>query len=384
MPDVAIISPYPRAGERHGGISGVASYTAALAHSLAAEGADVTVVAPVADGEPAATVDDGVRVQRAFGTGPTALPVAALAARRTGAPVVHLQHETFLYGGPASVPGLAAALGALRGRRRVVTLHHVVGAGEVDASFARLHRVRVPAAAARAGLAAVRESARRLADDVIVHEPDFARAVPGATVVPHGIEQPSPESREQARARLGFASEDRLVALCFGYVAPYKGLEVALRAGVKAPADVVVAVAGGEHPRLARCHDPYYQRLRDAFPGARFSGWVPDDEVAAWFRAADVALFPYPRPVSSSGALALALAHGTPSLLSPQLARSAGAPDALVAPRNADGLAARLHAIARHPEQLIELRAAVAAMAADRTWPSVARRHLDIYAGEAA
>ena len=45
-PDVALIAPYPPAGERHGGHSGVASYTANLAHGLAAAGLDVEVVAP--------------------------------------------------------------------------------------------------------------------------------------------------------------------------------------------------------------------------------------------------------------------------------------------------------------------------------------------------
>lgn len=384
MPDVALISPYPAPGERHGGSSGVASYTAALARSLADEGAEVVVVAPREDGAPALDRDGPVRVERAFSPGPAALPAAALAARRTGAPVVHLQHETFLYGGPASVPGLAAGLGALRGRRRVVTLHHVVGAGEVDDGFTALHRVRVPPMAARAGLAAVRESVRRLADAVIVHEPAFARAVPGATVVPHGVEPASVEEREGARRRLGLAGEDRLVALCFGFVAPYKGLEIALAAGDAARDDVLVVVAGGEHPRLARAGDDYLGRLRHEHPEARFTGWVPDADVAPWFRAADVALFPYPRPVSSSGALALALAHGTPALLSPQLAACAGAPAALSVPRDPAALAERLRALAAHPERLTELRAAVAGMATDRSWPAVARRHLAVYAEEAA
>lgn len=381
MSSVTLISPYPRVGERHGGASGVASYTAALASSLAREGADVTVVAPREVGQPRVGHDGPVRVERAFAPGPGALPAAALAARRTGAPVVHLQHETFLYGGAAGVPGLAAGLGALRGRRRVVTLHHVVGPGEVDAAFTTLHRVRVPAAAARAGLAAVRQSARRLAEAVIVHEPAFAGAVPGAVVVPHGIEKPSAEDRAAARSRLGLGDERRLLALCFGFVAPYKGIEAALGAGRAAGPEVVVAVAGGEHPRLARSGDDYAARLRDAYPEARFAGWVPDHAVAAWFRAADVALFPYPRPVSSSGALALALAHGTPALLSPELAASSGAPEALVAPRDPAGLGARLLRLAAHPEELSGLREAVAAMAADRSWPAVARRHLDIYDG---
>ncbi|HEU4977464.1 MAG TPA: glycosyltransferase, partial [Solirubrobacteraceae bacterium] len=123
-PDVTLISPYPPGGERHAGFSGVAGYTARLASALADRGADVAVVAPAEDGAAAREHHGSVRVERRFARGPGALPRAAAAARATGAPVTHLQHETFLYGGPASVPGLPHALRTLGGA--VVTMHHVV------------------------------------------------------------------------------------------------------------------------------------------------------------------------------------------------------------------------------------------------------------------
>ena len=44
-PDVALISPFPAVGERHGGWTGVASYTANLASALDDAGARVTVLA---------------------------------------------------------------------------------------------------------------------------------------------------------------------------------------------------------------------------------------------------------------------------------------------------------------------------------------------------
>jgi len=143
-------------------------------------------------------------------------------------------------------------------------------------------------------------------------------------------------------------------------------------------------VAGGEHPRLAVGGDDYAGRLRDAYPQVRFSGRVPDADVAAWFAAADVALFPYPRPVSSSGALALALAHGTPALLSPELAACTGAPGELLVSREPSELAARLRALAADRAGLARLADAMRALAADRTWPAVAQRHLDIYESEVA
>ena len=51
-PDVALISPFPTLGERHGGWTGVASYSANLAAALDDAGARVTVLASREDGLP--------------------------------------------------------------------------------------------------------------------------------------------------------------------------------------------------------------------------------------------------------------------------------------------------------------------------------------------
>ena len=48
-PDVALIAPYPPRDERHGGHSGVASYTANLAHALARSGSDPAEARRIAD-----------------------------------------------------------------------------------------------------------------------------------------------------------------------------------------------------------------------------------------------------------------------------------------------------------------------------------------------
>jgi len=378
-PDVTLIAPYPAPGVRHGGASGVASYTANLAEALTGAGAEVTVVAPVAPDAPRDHVDGRVRVLRRFAPGARGLHRAVRAAIETGARAVHLQHETFLYGGPsAAVPGLVGALRRLRRGRpaSVVTMHHVVAPGSVDAAFTRLHRVRVPARVAGAGLALVRETVRREADAVVVHEPAFARAVPGATVLPHGVEPARPVERAQARARLDVA-DGPLTVLCFGFLAPYKGLETALEAARLAGDDVRLVVAGGPHPRVG---DAYVRDLRATHGDhARFTGHVPDADVGAWFSAADLALLPYPRPVSSSGALALALAYRTPVALSPELAACAGAPAELAVPREPAALAGALRALHADRDALARLGEAAAAMAADRTWPTVARRHLELY-----
>jgi glycosyltransferase involved in cell wall biosynthesis len=268
----------------------------------------------------------------------------------------------------------------MRLRRAVVTMHHVVDPATVDGGFTRLHRVRAPASLARAGLAGVQASIRRLAGTVIVHEPAFRRVVPEAVVVPHGMEKAHAPERPVARAALGLSDERRLVVLCFGFLAPYKGLEAALAAAAEARDAVRLVVAGAEHPRLAEAGDGYAAGLRERFGAvATFTGHVPDHAVGTMFAAADLALFPYPRPFASSGPLALALAHGTPVLLSPALASCVGAPPALAAPLDPPALAAELRALAAGPERRAALTDAAAALAAGRSWPAVARRHLELY-----
>jgi glycosyltransferase involved in cell wall biosynthesis len=202
--------------------------------------------------------------------------------------------------------------------------------------------------------------------------------VRGAVVVRHGIEPRGTPDRAAARVRLGL--DDRPVVLCFGFVAPYKGLEIAIDAARLAGPDVQLVIAGGAHPRMVE--SGYVAELADRGAGlVRFTGRVPDDEVATWFAAADVALFPYPKPFSSSGALALALALGTPVLLSPPLARCVGAPDALRAPADPAALSAVLRRLAGdgRDELLGELRTWTSLLAADRGWSVVADRHLEIY-----
>jgi glycosyltransferase involved in cell wall biosynthesis len=292
-----------------------------------------------------------------------------------------VQHEFFLYGGPTAVPALPLALGALRaaGAGPVVTMHHAVDPAAIDADFMRLHRVRAPAGVGRAGLGSVQQAIRRLARRVIVHEPLFARWVPGSSVIPHGLEPAPAGALGAAEARASLGLDDRFTALCLGFIAPYKGLEVALEAAALEPESLQLVVAGADHPRLAEA-DPYAQRLRRKWSGAaRFTGHVPEQKLAALFAAADVALFLYPTVFSSSGALALALAHRTPVLLSPALAGSIAAPATLEVALDPNALAARLRELIGEPTTSATHARDSTALTRDRSWAGVARRHLRVY-----
>ncbi|HEY3737797.1 MAG TPA: glycosyltransferase [Jatrophihabitans sp.] len=382
-PDVAFISPYPRTGTTPDGRAGVARYTANLANALADHGLKPIVLAPHEDGEPDRSSDNGVDVLRCFTSGKRNAVAEALAtADELDVSVVHLQHELFLYGGAGTLAGLFTGLARSRHRPTVVTMHQVVRPGTVTEEFTRMHRVGVPPQVARFGLRTLQHSLPRLADATIVHEHAFAQSVPGARVIPHGVADPcsvQPAEQSAARARLGLSGE-RLIALCFGFLAPYKGLETALDAAVLTSDDIEVVVAGGVHPRLAERSDDYAFRLQQRYGDvARFTGYVPDELVSDWFRACDVVLLPYPAPHAASGPLALALAHHRPVLLSPPMAAASSAPLELSCPGGAVGFASRLRELRNDPMALDELAAATAQLADDRTWSAVAQAHQEIY-----
>jgi glycosyltransferase involved in cell wall biosynthesis len=387
QPDVLLVAPYPPAGERHGGHSGVASYTANLAGALAAEGARVEVLAPTLD-DPTATSkepdefrDGDVTVRRRYRLGAGALPHAASIAASHPAGVVHLQWETFLYGGAPALPGLFPALFEMRRAQQpfVTTMHQVLDPATVDRRTTALHRIGLPAPVARLGIGLVQRAIAAASDATIVHERAFRRIVPDATVIAHGIELPTRLDRRRARQRLGL--DDRFVAISFGFLAPYKGLELVAEAAAHVGPGVEIVLAGGAHPRLTQSTTADYGEQLQRIGGDRLrcTGWVPDEHVSAWFAAADVALFPYPKPFAASGALALALSHGTPVLLSPPLARCVGAPSTLVAEMQPEALARQLDDLAAGRAHLDEHADWSEVLADERRWPAVARRHLDLY-----
>jgi glycosyltransferase involved in cell wall biosynthesis len=337
-------------------------YDRALCAALARAGAQVELVtAPFPHGEvPAA---DGFAVHEGFyrwapsGRGRRAARLAShvpdmLRAARRPADVVHFQW--------LAVQQLDQALVRAFRRARVLTAHDVLP---------------------REALPGQRAAQRRLygaMDAVVVHsEHGRARLIDGlgvdptrVRVIPHGVLRPAGDA--PLPAELG--DFDGPVALCFGLLRPYKGIDVLLEAwrGIEGAELWVVGA-----PRMDT--SPLHAA---APPGVRFvERFVSEGEAAALFRRADLAVLPY-REIDQSGVLFTALGFELPLVLTavggfPDIAE-AGAAE-LVPPGDAAALHAELAALIGQPERRATLAAGAARVAAKHDWDAIARAHLELY-----
>ncbi len=115
--------------------------------------------------------------------------------------------------------------------------------------------------------------------------------------------------RDDAKRRLGVEGRD--VALFFGHVRPFKGLDLAMRAWAQLASDPVLFVAGELWWQSA-------EELRRMAAGidVRFDfRFIPDAEIATYFAAADVVLAPY-RIEAQSGVALTAFHFGRPVIAS--------------------------------------------------------------------
>jgi Glycosyltransferase len=145
-------------------------------------------------------------------------------------------------------------------------------------------------------------------------------------VVPHPFEpQPSARGRRDAvRAQHGFAADDRVIGL-FGFLTSAKR------------ADVVLAAFGQARAREGRLRllvvgEPAPNVDVDALrgDGITFTGYVPDDEFAAYFAAVDrLVNLRYPSAGETSGTLIRAFESGKPVAVS-DYAQFAELPDECV------------------------------------------------------
>lgn len=168
------------------------------------------------------------------------------------------------------------------------------------------------------------------------------------------------------------------VALFFGLLRPYKGLETLL--------DAWRGISGAELWVVGRPRMPLEPFRGSAPGGVRFvPRYVSDAELPAYFRRADVVVLPYSRTerFDFSGVLATALAFGKATVLTDvggfgEVAAAGAA--RLVPPGDSEALRAALVALLEDPAERLQLEhGAAAAAAGPFSWEEAARRTLALY-----
>jgi glycosyltransferase involved in cell wall biosynthesis len=346
-------------------------YDHALAAALARRGVDVELVTS-RFGYGATPAPDGYTVRERFyrwapGAPGSALRRAAklaqhvpgmLAERRAAhdADIVHFQ---WLAVQPVDGPLLP------RGVPTVLTAHDVLPReprrGQRRAQ-ARLYR-RVDAVVVHS-----QEGRRRLVDELGI---DAARV----TVIPHAAFTGLRDVESELPPELAAVDDERPVALFFGLLRPYKGLDVLFAAwdGIR---DAQLWVVG--MPRMD------IDAMRAAAPpDVRFvTRFVSDAEAAGVLRRADVVVLPY-REIDQSGVLASALGLGRALLLSDvggfgEVARVGAA--RLVPPGDAGALHDALAALLADPTAREQLAHAATALAdGPWSWDVAAQAHIALY-----
>lgn len=120
-------------------------------------------------------------------------------------------------------------------------------------------------------------------------------------------------AREFAKEQLGVAGRD--VALFFGHVRPFKGLDLAMRAWASIQSDAVLLVAGELWWQSASEVEQHAKELGIADRVKFDFRFIPDSEIATYFAAADVVLAPY-RIEAQSGVALTAFHFGRPVIAS--------------------------------------------------------------------
>lgn len=332
---ICMVSVYPPRGAVHGDIGGVASYTKNLLSNLPA---DVSVVLLTNNIKKNGRryIDGNTRVVRCWNKGILSLMQIVIALFRQGrhTDLIHIQHEFFLFGGitTALLFPLFLIIVKLLGKLIVVTFHGVISLSWINEKFFRDNGLSGSPFLARLGLSILVKFIAKLSQAVIVHEEffreilacDYKIDVDKIRIVRHGVEQRLLEVDKFEARRILKLDEKKKVLLLFGYLSPYKGIDLLIDSFGLLDETYALIIAGGTHPRLRKTkkYNNYLEELRNKaakiHSGISFTGFVPDSEVALYFIASDLVVFPYSYP-TSVGPLWLAVAFEKPFLLSEPL-----------------------------------------------------------------
>jgi glycosyltransferase involved in cell wall biosynthesis len=195
-------------------------------------------------------------------------------------------------------------------------------------------------------------------------------------IVPHGTYDFYTAWRRQEAG-----VEETPTVLFFGRIYEYKGLQYLIEAE-----PLITSQVPDARIVIAGCGEPFekYERMmvnKDHFFVHYYH--IPDEMVASLFQQASVVALPYTE-ASQSGVLAIAYAFGKPVVATavggiPEVLEH-GQTGYLVPPADSRSLAEAIVTLLKEPQLRLEMgRKALEKSQSELSWPSVARRTLEVY-----
>jgi glycosyltransferase involved in cell wall biosynthesis len=202
----------------------------------------------------------------------------------------------------------------LMGKKLIYTAHNV-NAGERDGTDSLVNRFSL-------------RFLYNIVDHIFVHTGkmkdqlvcEFGIDVKRITVIPFGVNNTLPRSQAtsmEAREKLALDAKEKVI-LFFGNIAPYKGLDILIRALAELKKNGTVprlVIAGQVKDSRWISHWESIERVIEEHGLGehivRKIEYIPDEEVEFYCKAADVLILPY-RHIFQSGVLFLAYSFGLP------------------------------------------------------------------------
>ena len=378
---VGIISTYPPRGKTHAFSSGVGAYTKRLAESLRKKKIKVSIFADIIDKEEEYE-ENGIRIIRCWRKN-FLYPISIffeIFKRRDEIEIIHIQHEYFLFGNTlngALFPLLLLYLKLLR-KPLIVTLH-----GVVKPSFLKKISLRKSEGKFLAkGLFLVTKLIDLFSDAIIVHV-KFLKEIllrefklkKNIYVIPHGIEK-----IKSLKKRNG-SKEKRI--MFFGYIAPYKGVEILISSSKYLPKNYAILIAGGEHPRLKfdKMYRAYFQKIKkmaERNGKIKFLGFLDEKKIKPLLSSVDIFVFPYKALISSSGTMSLVIGLNKPFLLSKEIEPLIENPMFSFRNKPKD-LAKKIKECLSDKKRMNKMIRFISKIRKENEWKKVAELHLRVY-----
>ncbi len=407
---LAIISPYPdKERKRLMKMSAVAQYSDILirnALEMKAETLEITVLTEILD--KAETYEQemsgsNVSVERCYRSGksPFISLLRHLALRQFD--IVHIQHETFLFGGMLSFFAFPFFVAAVRLRSiALVTLHHVVPQNQINGTFLETNQTKVPLLLIRCGFWLFYSLIGRTATGIVVHEEYFKEVLQNdygvnpdkVKVIAHGVTDPTMNvalGRDALKKEFSIPDDAETIFGFFGYISKYKGLEYLIAEFtqyLKSEPKGVLLIAGALHPRTAA--DPsymqYVENLKAAAQaaGGRIIWFGPIDtqHVAHFYKLVDCIVLPYKQTTSASSVLSCAIGSETAFLVSESLKPTVrnGAVTFGLYPHALEKKLAAFSSRNLHTESNAQIF--VEDLKKKRVWPVIANKTVSLYSQE--